>query len=384
MTKQSKNRRKNSRSKRSGCSQRGERLTANESNALTKHPLIDFHGDMKPEGFAPEALTFHCQLAHGSPTGIVSGFSSLPQLYQAIASCYDGVSADDILFCTTNTHKVCMDSLLCAGLQSNDFIFAHTAGQAKEVILTKTENALGLTISDNGAGKAFVKRVKPNSMCFKSHPAVQVGDHIEKINNETMKGKRHFDVAHVLRQIPVGQTFTLRLVEPLKSAFDFNNRNTKKPLNSQIDCGLKTLRFRADGKAVIQEKPPCPITKEINEIFDSYLGFHDDELAEVAWEIGLKCSQITEMEARFKEVSTESILFTMVLLNKHYWSLDKISGLTFLHYLLPRPFQSEIAKFDFPIELLFDIWGVVDDWKKKRSKVPSRECVQQCGAIETD
>lgn len=59
--------------------------------------------------------------------------------FQAIASCYDGVSADDILFCTTNTHKVCMDSLLCAGLQSNDFIFAHTAGQAKEVILTKTE-----------------------------------------------------------------------------------------------------------------------------------------------------------------------------------------------------------------------------------------------------
>jgi hypothetical protein len=34
-------------------------------------------------------LTFHCQLAHGSPTGIVSGFSNVKELYQKIAECYD-------------------------------------------------------------------------------------------------------------------------------------------------------------------------------------------------------------------------------------------------------------------------------------------------------
>ena len=34
-------------------------------------------------------LTFHCQQAHGSPTGIISGFSNVKELYEKIAECYD-------------------------------------------------------------------------------------------------------------------------------------------------------------------------------------------------------------------------------------------------------------------------------------------------------
>lgn len=34
-------------------------------------------------------LIFHCQLAHGSPTGLISGFSSVKELYQKIAECYE-------------------------------------------------------------------------------------------------------------------------------------------------------------------------------------------------------------------------------------------------------------------------------------------------------
>lgn len=34
-------------------------------------------------------LVFHCQLAHGSPTGLISGFGSVKELYQKIADCYD-------------------------------------------------------------------------------------------------------------------------------------------------------------------------------------------------------------------------------------------------------------------------------------------------------
>lgn len=34
-------------------------------------------------------LVFHCQLAHGSPTGLISGFGSVKELYQKIAECYD-------------------------------------------------------------------------------------------------------------------------------------------------------------------------------------------------------------------------------------------------------------------------------------------------------
>lgn len=48
---------------------------------------------------------------------------------------------------------------------------------------------------------------------------LQVGDHIEKIDNETMVGRRHYEVAKLLKDIPKGSVFTLRLVEPLKVGF---------------------------------------------------------------------------------------------------------------------------------------------------------------------
>lgn len=43
-------------------------------------------------------LVFHCQLAHGSPTGLISGFSNVRELYQKIAECYDIPSEEVSLF----------------------------------------------------------------------------------------------------------------------------------------------------------------------------------------------------------------------------------------------------------------------------------------------
>ena len=62
-----------------------------------------------------------------------------------------------ILFCTLNSHKVDMQKLLGGQIGLEDFIFAHVRGETKEVEVTKTEDALGLTIMDNGAGYAFIK-----------------------------------------------------------------------------------------------------------------------------------------------------------------------------------------------------------------------------------
>uniref|UniRef100_A0A8C0I943 GIPC1-3 GH1 domain-containing protein n=1 Tax=Bubo bubo TaxID=30461 RepID=A0A8C0I943_BUBBB len=56
------------------------------------------------------------------------------------------------MFCTLNTHKVDMEKLLGGQIGLEDFIFAHTKGQRKEVEVFKSEEALGLTITDNGAG----------------------------------------------------------------------------------------------------------------------------------------------------------------------------------------------------------------------------------------
>lgn len=44
-----------------------------------------------------------------------------------------------------------------------------------------------------------------------------VGDHIESINGKSVVGYRHYDVAKDLKELEKGQTFTLKLIEPMKS-----------------------------------------------------------------------------------------------------------------------------------------------------------------------
>lgn len=62
-----------------------------------------------------------------------------------------------ILYCTLNTPKVDMEKLLGSHIGLEDFIFAHVKGIKKEVSVCKSEDALGLTITDNGVGYAFIK-----------------------------------------------------------------------------------------------------------------------------------------------------------------------------------------------------------------------------------
>lgn len=46
---------------------------------------------------------------------------------------------------------------------------------------------------------------------------VCVGDHIEAINECSIIGCRHYEVAKMLKELPRGAPFTLRLVEPKKA-----------------------------------------------------------------------------------------------------------------------------------------------------------------------
>lgn len=66
-----------------------------------------------------------------------------------------------------------MNKLLGAQIALSDFIFVHRKGQHKEVELTKSETALGLTITDNGNGLAFIKRIKEGSVISRV-PVIQV------------------------------------------------------------------------------------------------------------------------------------------------------------------------------------------------------------------
>jgi C-terminal processing protease CtpA/Prc len=111
-----------------------------------------------------------------------------------------------------------MNKLLGGQIGLDDFIFAHVKGTPKVIQITKTEAALGLTITDNGAGYAFIKRIKEGSVIDRLTD-IKVGDHIEQINDKNLIGARHFEVAKMLKDIPVGSKFTLRLVEPTREGF---------------------------------------------------------------------------------------------------------------------------------------------------------------------
>lgn len=111
-----------------------------------------------------------------------------------------------------------MSQLLGGQLGLDDFIFAHVKGRPKVVDVEKTGEALGLTITDNGAGYAFIKVIKPGSI-MAGIEGICVGDHVERVDDDSMIGLRHFEVAKRLKDIPKGTTFRLRVVAPLKSGF---------------------------------------------------------------------------------------------------------------------------------------------------------------------
>lgn len=60
----------------------------------------------------------------------------------------------------------------------------------------------------------------------------------------------------MLKDIPTGNTFTIRLVEPMKSGFqDIAPRNGPKGNKKQgYGSGKETLRFKANGNAAIEDE----------------------------------------------------------------------------------------------------------------------------------
>ncbi|XP_041061500.1 PDZ domain-containing protein GIPC3-like [Carcharodon carcharias] len=275
-------------------------------------------------------LIFHTQLAHGSPTGRIEGFTNVKELYTKIAEVFE-ISPTEILFCTLNTHKVDMQKLLGGQIGLEDFIFAHVRGQMKEVEVTKSEDALGLTITDNGTGYAFIKRIKEGSTIDRIK-TVCVGDHIEGINNQTIVGCRHYEVAKMLKDLPKGQPFILGLVEPRK-AFDMIARRTKCGKSTgegKVGSGRETLRLRSKGAATVEEAPTEfeeRATKKVDDLLESYMGIRDTELAA-----------------------------TMVETGKDKKNPDEFA----------EALDSVLGDFAFPDEFVFDVWGAIGDAKNGR------------------
>lgn len=69
-----------------------------------------------------------------------------------------------------------------------------------------------------------------------------------------MVGKRHFEVAKALKDIPLGTKFIIRLIEPMKSGFANIAPKSSKSGKKSFGSGKETLRFKADGRAEIENQ----------------------------------------------------------------------------------------------------------------------------------
>ncbi|KAG5847589.1 PDZ domain-containing protein GIPC2 [Anguilla rostrata] len=322
---------------------RKKKSKARESSNLVENEEVGGHGvgsgaksvvngaglPPPPVNLRPK-LVFHTQLAHGSPTGRIEGFANVKELYSKIADAFN-LSATEILFCTLNTHKIDMEKLLGGQIGLEDFIFAHVKGLKKEVEVFKAEDALGLTITDNGVGYAFIKRIKEGSV-VDSVKVISVGDHIECINGRNIVGSRHYEVARMLKELPKDQAFTLKLVEPMK-AFDMlepRSRGTKPGGEGKIGTGRGTLRLRSKGPATVEEMPTEfeeKAVKKVDDLLESYMGIRDMELAATMVEVGK----------------------------------DKMNPDEFAMAL-----DEALGDFAFPDEFVFDVWGAIGDAKQGR------------------
>ncbi|CAL8106013.1 unnamed protein product [Orchesella dallaii] len=226
-------------------------------------------------------LSFPCRQAQGSDVGVVAGFSSVKELYQKIADYYD-FSIDEIIFCTRNTHRIIMKNLLEAELYFDDFIFVHRKGLKKQVVLTKSDRVLGLTITDNGNGCAFIKDILQGSNAIQ-YRDIQVGDHIEAIDNKNLVGLGHVEVASYLKNIPMGKSFVLHLVEPLKSP-DGITKSAIQRINGIlfsflgcVDTDLATKLF----EMTMTKSNANELAAAVDSCELEYFGFPDSFLIEV-------------------------------------------------------------------------------------------------------
>ena len=64
-----------------------------QNNSSTTTNAVAAHQD---EHLNRPKLVFHCQLAHGSPTGLISGFTNVKELYNKISECYE-INANEVI-----------------------------------------------------------------------------------------------------------------------------------------------------------------------------------------------------------------------------------------------------------------------------------------------
>ncbi|CAL8120882.1 unnamed protein product [Orchesella dallaii] len=175
-----------------------------------------------------------------------------------------------------------MDNIVTTVLYHDDFIFVHRKGSKKEIKLTKSEDVFGFTLADNGNGYTIVKQIKDGSI-IDSCKAINVGDHIEQIDNDNMVGLTHQEVSNYLKSITIGKQIVMYLVEPrkiLEDMFKIAIKSIGKLLKNDMgisDIAVAHKLFEmALGKSNTMELAAAIDSSDLTQ-----LGITDDFLIEI-------------------------------------------------------------------------------------------------------
>ena len=127
-----------------------------------------------------------------------------------------------------------MNSILGNYLSFGDLIVVHICGNVKDLTIKKDQEFLGLTITDNANGRAFIKRVKSDDKQVENN--IKPGDHVAAINSESTVGLRHYEVAKAIRMLPQNTSFTIQIVEPKYSDKYLDSTEIKRGGSGPLSC----------------------------------------------------------------------------------------------------------------------------------------------------
>lgn len=118
--------------------------------------------------------------------------------------------------------------------------------------------------------------------------------------------------------------------------------------------GTKTLRFKADGRASVEDVDDTVVKgiEHINGLLESFMGINDSDLG--------KLVNIDDLRMTFDSILAQQI-----------WDLSD-------NKKNPSDFamaidESEIGAFNFTDEFIFDLWAAIDDIKSGRIKQKEAE-----------
>ena len=123
-------------------------------------------------------------------------------------------------------------------------------------------------------------------------------------NGTDLTGCKHFEVARMLTEIPIGSEFALELVSPQVGMGGVAERGAVGGSgNVAAGAGKKTLRMKKDGTAVVEVVDDVAVKKKtaVDDMLEEHVGIRDAELCAMIYDLAKEASDADEFAGKLDE-----------------------------------------------------------------------------------